>query len=339
MNVAAPLSISVVIPVYNSEHSLAEVISRIQPVLKAHASAFEVVLVNDASRDESWAVVRKLSEEYRWVRGLSLMRNYGQHNALLCGIREARYELIVTMDDDLQNPPEEIPAMLERASEGWDVVYGVPQRERHGLFRDAASQLTKLILQKAMGAEVAKNVGAFRVFRTQLRKGFERFDGPLVNIDVLLTWSTTRFSSLRVRHDSRRRGVSNYTFRMLVVHAMNMVTGFSTLPLQVASFIGFGCTLFGLALLASVLVRYWIYGAVVPGFAFMASCMALFSGAQLFGLGVIGEYLARIHLKVLNRPSYIVRATAEPGGGGDHGPHYLQRTVSAEAPASREMVR
>jgi undecaprenyl-phosphate 4-deoxy-4-formamido-L-arabinose transferase len=241
------------------------------------------------------------------------MRNYGQHNAVLCGIRAAREELIATIDDDLQNPPSEILKLLPRLEEGADVVYGTPQKETHGFLRNVASRVTKFTLQGAMGAETARNISAFRLFRTNLREAFEDYGSPFVSIDVLLTWSTQRFASVPVENRPRTVGVSNYTIRKLLVHALNMATGFSVLPLQIASMLGFGFTLFGFGILAYVLGRYLIQGGSVPGFAFLASIIAIFSGAQLFALGIIGEYIARMHLRTMNRPPYAVRTiVSEP---------------------------
>jgi len=235
------------------------------------------------------------------------MRNYGQHNALLAGIRAARYELIVTIDDDLQHPPEEIPKLLTRLAEGYDVIYGMPSAEQHGFWRDLASQVTKLALQSAMGAETARKVSAFRVFRTELRQAFSVYQSPFVSIDVLLTWATTRFSAVTVRHEPRRIGASNYTFRKLLTHALNMTTGFSTWPLQFASMIGFAFTIVGGVLFMYVVARYIIQGGIVPGFPFLASMIAIFSGAQLFALGIIGEYLARMHFRAMEKPTYTIR--------------------------------
>ncbi len=305
-------TISVVVPVFNSEHSLTPLVERLKTVLTNRAASLEIIMVNDASRDGSWAVVEKLAREHAEVRGISLLRNYGQHNALLCGIRAATGEIIVTIDDDLQHPPEEIPLLLDRLAAGADVVYGTPQRESHGLFRDLASQITKIVLQEAMGAEVARDVSAFRVFHAQLREAFATYSNPSVSVDVLLTWATTRFAAVRVRHEPRTIGVSNYTFRKLLRHALNMMTGFSTRPLQLASLIGFGFTLFGMAVLVYVIGRYLIEGGSVPGFPFLASVIAIFSGAQLFALGIIGEYLARMHLRMMDRPTYAVREQTRP---------------------------
>src|SRR6266851_3461343 len=160
--------ISVVVPAYNSELSLPELTRRLQPVLEAAAVDYELILVDDNSRDETWQVIQDLVRKSPWIRGVHLMRNYGQHNALLCGLRAARYELIVTMDDDLQHPPEEIPKLVEKLGPKIDVVYGTPATEQHGLWRDVATQVTKFTLQSAMGAPIARKAGAFRLFRTRL---------------------------------------------------------------------------------------------------------------------------------------------------------------------------
>ena len=303
------MKISVVTPVYNSELSLCELAMRLRPVLEDLADEYELILVNDGSKDRSWEVICELTSQNRWIRGLNLMRNYGQHNALLCGIRAALYEIIVTIDDDLENPPEEIPKLLEKLNEEYDVVYGTPKKEEHGLWRDIASQLTKIALQSSMGVTIARKVSAFRVFRTELREAFNNYQCPFISIDVLLTWGTTRFASIPVHHDPRRLGKSNYTIRKLVTHALNMMTGFSTLPLQLASIIGFAFTVFGVGVLGYVISVYFIHGRSVPGFYFLASIIAIFSGAQLFALGIIGEYLARMHSRSMGKPPSVIRDT------------------------------
>lgn len=302
--------ISVVIPVYRSEAILPELVRRLESVLAAIAESFEFVLVNDCSPDRSWDVICELAGQYSWIRPINLMRNYGQHNALLCGIRAARYDVIVTMDDDLQHPPEEIPKLLAILAEGYDVVYGTPEQEQHGFGRDLASLVTKLALQNVMGAGIARKVCAFRAFRADVARAFLHYEGSFVSIDVLLTWGTNRFASVPVTHNLRRQGSSGYTFRKLMTHAMNMMTGFSTLPLQMASLVGFVFTLFGLGVLAYVVARYFMHGNPVPGFPFLASIVALFSGAQLFALGIIGEYLARMHFRSMQKPPYVVRDSA-----------------------------
>ena len=304
--------ISVVVPVFRSVETLPELHARLAGVLPTLTATYEIIFVEDGGGDASWATIQGLAAADRHVWGIRMSRNFGQHNALLCGIRGARYELTVTLDDDLQNPPEQIPRLLDRLDDDLDVVYGTPEAERHGFLRNQASRITKLALQSAMSADTARNVSSFRLFRTAIREAFATYRGPFVSIDVLLTWGSTHFGHVSVRHDDRHAGQSNYTFGMLVTHAMNMLTGFSTLPLQVASLVGFAFTLFGFLVLAYVLGVYIANGgASVPGFAFLASIIAIFSGAQLFALGIIGEYLARLHFRSMDRPTYVVRETTE----------------------------
>lgn len=300
-------TLSVVVPVYNSEESLPLLVERLLRVLPELAPHYELLLVNDASKDASWTTIQRLSQANLWIRGINLMRNYGQHNALLCGIRAARYDVIVTIDDDLQHPPEEIPKLLDKLAEGSDVVYGIPLNEQHGLWRDLASQVSKLVLQGAMGVSIASNISAFRVFRTQLRDAFANYQSSYVSIDVLLTWGTTRFAAIPLRHEKRQFGESNYTFRKLVRHTLNMVIGFSVLPLRFASLVGFAFTGFSLLVLVFVLGRYVLQGESVPGFPFLASIIGIFSGVQLFALGVMGEYIAHIHARSMERPAYTIR--------------------------------
>jgi len=301
------IGLSVVIPVYNSESILPELINRLEKSLQDEAQEFEIILVNDGSLDKSWNQIRELARTHRRVRGIDLMRNYGQHNALLCGIRSARYNITVTMDDDLQHPPEEIPKLINKLAEGYDVVYGTPIKEQHGFWRDFGSRITKLSMQNIVGIDTASKVGSFRVFRTNLREAFASYQSAFISIDVLLTWGTTRFASVPVNHQARLVGTSNYNFRKLIIHTLNMITGFSILPLRVASLVGFCFTFFGLFVLIYVIGSYLIRGGEVPGFAFLASIILIFSGAQLFSLGIIGEYLARMHFRLMAKPVYIKR--------------------------------
>ena len=304
---AKQTSLSVVIPVYNSASMLPHLVERLEPVLADMAAAFDLILVNDGSQDHSWTVISQLAETHPWIRGIDLMRNYGQHNALLCGIAAANHAVIITMDDDLQHPPENLPTLLERLTPEIDVVYGTPAQEQHGLWRNLASQLTKWALQRAMGVDVARQVSALRVFRATIRDAFIHYSGSFVSLDVLLTWGTTRFAAVKVPHDSSQRAQSNYTFGKLVKHALNMMTGFSTLPIQLASGLGIGLTLFGVAGLLVMIGRWIGLGGVIPGFAFLAATIAIFSGVQLIALGIIGEYLARMHFRIMERPAYTIR--------------------------------
>jgi undecaprenyl-phosphate 4-deoxy-4-formamido-L-arabinose transferase len=276
---------------------------------------YELVLVNDGSSDDSWERIVEAARADRRVRGLDLARNYGQHNALLAGIRAARGGTIITIDDDLQNPPEEIPRLLAKLDEGYDVVYGSAQERQHGILRALGTRVTKWSLQVAIGSDIAGDVSAFRVFRTHLRDSFSDFQAPYVSIDALLGWGTARFAAIPVRHDPRTVGQSNYGLIRLATHALNVLTGFTTRPLRIATLVGIGFTFVGLGILVLVIVRTVVQGSPVPGFPFLASLIAIFSGAQLLTLGIIGEYLARVHVRVMDRPAYAVHD--EVGGEAD----------------------
>ncbi len=299
---------SIVIPVYNSQATLEELVSRLKKVLDELCSQYEVILVNDGSRDGSWDEICRLSALFPVVRGINMMRNYGQHNAILCGTRAACYEIVVTMDDDLQHPPEEIHKLLEKLAEGCDVVYGIPEKLPHAFWRNLFSKLTKRILAWVMGIPTVRDIGAFRAFRTSLRKAFENFQSPTVILDVLLSWATTRFATVRVEENQRESGVSNYNFGKLVGQAMLILTGFSTGPLRFVSIIGFTFTLFGIGLFIFVIISYFTAGSI-QGFTFLASVISIFSGVQLFALGIFGEYLARIFDRSMERPSYVIGET------------------------------
>jgi undecaprenyl-phosphate 4-deoxy-4-formamido-L-arabinose transferase len=284
-------------------------ISRLGGVLPTLFKQFEVILVNDGSRDGSWNTIQALSETHPWVVGINMMRNYGQHNALLCGTRAARYEIVVTMDDDLQHPPEEIHILTEKLAEGFDVVYGSPRKMPHSFYRNLFSRLTKKTLAFVMGVKTVREISAFRAFRTHLRDAFINYQSPGVILDVLLSWGTTRFAQVIVEENPREHGQSNYNFAKLASQVFLILTGFSTLPLRFASWLGFLFTLFGLGVFIYVVVLYFAFGSI-PGFPFLASIISLFSGMQLFALGLIGEYLARVFDRSTDRPTYVIRETS-----------------------------
>jgi glycosyltransferase involved in cell wall biosynthesis len=297
--------VAVVVPVFNSRATLHDLIAELARVLPMCSHNFQVILVNDGSRDDSWSVIQELARSHDWVQGINLMRNFGQHNAILCGLRAARCDTIVTMDDDLQHPPAEIPKLLAKLDEGYDVVYGTPADLPHSWWRNITSRFTKRAFALATGNHNIKAINAFRAFRTNLRSAFADFRSPQLQIDVLLSWGTSRFATAAVRQEPRKVGRSNYTFTKLFNHTLSLLTGYSTAPLRLASLIGFAFTFMGLLVLVYAVGRALI-GEHVPGFPFLASLIAIFSGIQLFILGIIGEYLARVFNRSLERPPYVL---------------------------------
>lgn len=297
-------------PAYRSAGTLPELTRRLELALAGAVADYEIVYVCDGSPDETWSVIEGLAAEHPRVRGIHLLRNFGQHNALLCGVRAARFEVTALMDDDLQDRPEELPKLLARLGEGYDVVVGTAPARRHSLFRSLTSALIHGAMRMALGSTAPRGGTSLRVFRTSLREVFADYSSPFANMSVLLSWATTRWGTIEVEHDERQQGNSTYSFVALVAHAVDLATSYSVRPLRFATFIGFLFTLFGIAVLGYVLFSYWLHGGLLPGFAFITSTIAIMGGAQLCSLGIVGEYLARIYVRSMGKPAYFVREEA-----------------------------
>lgn len=293
--------LSVVIPAYNSTESLPELVRQLELVLSPQD---EIIIVDDGSKDRTWETICGLSSER--LRGIRLGRNYGQHAALLAGIRSACNPVIVTLDDDLQNPPSEIPTLLQYLDSETDLVFGVPLISGHSTFRNLTSRVAKHLLASSLSVDHLPQSSSFRAFRASLRNAFDDRLGPNISIDALLSWSTTRIRSVEVRHEPRLTGASNYTTRKLLRYLADVATGYSTLPLRLATGLGMVTLTFSLGVLIYVVGRPAISGGSVPGFPFLASTIAIFSGTQLLVLGILGQYIGRMHFRVMNKPTYTI---------------------------------
>lgn len=302
--------LSLVIPIYKSADHVTRTVDRCIGALESFTTEFEIILVNDGSPDDSWRVIRELARGDNRIRSVNLARNYGQHNALICGIRMAKFSICATMDDDLQFAPEDIEQLVGKLDEGFDVVYGTPRRQQHGLFRNLFSRLVKLTMSTVLGGQTARKISSFRVFRTSLREAFRDASGDYLLLDALLSWGTSKFSFVKVEHLERAHGASNYTLAKLVLTAINLITSYTTIPLRIATVNGLLCVAIGLLLLVYVMGPV-ILGRALPGFPFLASVLIIFSGAQLFALGVIGEYLGRMYVRDLKRPAYFIETIEE----------------------------
>jgi len=303
-----PRGYSIVVPVYRGRETLPLLVERVERVFSDLGHPYELLLVNDGSPDDSWSVICQLAPRHPALRGINLMRNYGQHNATLCGVRQARFDVTITMDDDLQHAPEDIPTLLAKLAEGHDVVYGVWRERKQGFARAFFAALTKRAIAWVMGAGNVRDIGAFRVLRTDLRRAFASFDGGDVLLDVLLSWGTTRFAAARVDEAERAAGTSNYTFWKLARISLLVLTSYTTAPLRLANLVGLVFTLFGAGAFVNVIYVYFWLGSI-PGFSFLAATILMFGGVQLFALGIIGEYLARVFNRTTRRPPYTIGQT------------------------------
>ena len=313
------LAISIVIPVYNSARTLEQLHTRLTAVLGPLGQSYEIILVDDGSRDDSWAgleAMRAIDPVH--VVAVQLMRNYGQHNALMCGLEMARGAHVITMDDDLQNPPEEIPKMLAHIERnGLDLVYGCPNDRKHAGWRNMGSAIVWHFYRTVFRNPVTPT--PFRVMRHQLAKSVMFYDLNFTYLDGLLAWCTSRIGAVEVEHHARAEGKSNYSISKLLVLALNLYTNFSLLPLQLVSGMGLLTACSGFLLGAYYLFQYLVSNILVPGFASTIIAVLILGGVQLLALGVIGEYLGRLHLNVNRKPQYVVRhrkAGVTPGAAG-----------------------
>lgn len=328
--------VSIVVPCYRSAATLRPLVERLGAVLPAASTAYEVVLVVDGSPDGTWEVARELALREPAVRAIRLARNYGQHNALIAGVRAARYDVVVTMDDDLQHLPEEVPTLLAALTDDVDLVYGLPDTEEHGLLRSLASRAVKAGMASTMGVGNARMVSAFRAFRTLLRQGFDLVNGPDVSVDVALSWGTTRVAAVTVQMARRTEGRSGYTVRSLLRHALNMMLGYSTAPLRLVTFAGFLVGAGGIALFVRLLWMYFQGDTTIAGFTTIASMVALFSSAIMIAVGVLGEYVGRIHASGMGRPTYVIRERAQAAAPDDERDTGVDAGVATlEGPALR----
>lgn len=238
------------------------------------------------------------------------MQNYGQHNALLAGIERAKCGSIITVDDDLQYPPEEITKLLDKLGEGFDVVYGKPINRNHKTWRNLGSRILKSSMKIVLGSDIAKESSSFRALNSKIRRGFRNFADASLDLDVLLSWSADRIISVPIQHHGRQNGKSGYTLRKLLRLTLSNITGYSALPLRIASAAGLLTSLFGASLFFYVVIKRLLQTRYVPGFTFLAAEIALFAGFQLFAIGIIGEYIARLHFRTMGKPTYVIRDTA-----------------------------
>lgn len=299
--------ISVVIPVYRSENTLNSLYERLTAVLTRQGLSYELIFVEDGSPDNAWTVLKELARaDSQHVVVIRLMRNYGQHNALMCGFRYARGDIVVTMDDDLQNPPEEISKLLQHFADGdYDLVYGRYEEKRHHNGRNLGSSVVNAFFRLVFRSHVT--VTSFRAIRRELVAAILPYNLNFTFVDGLLAWNTQRVGNVVVEHHARQNGRSGYSLGKLLTLALNLFTNFSLLPLQVASATGLFAALVGLGTGGYYLVQALFRNIAVPGYASTIVAVLVLGGLQLLALGVIGEYLGRVHLNINRKPQYTVR--------------------------------
>jgi undecaprenyl-phosphate 4-deoxy-4-formamido-L-arabinose transferase len=305
--------LSVVIPVYGSAGILPALAQRLERALTPTLGAgnYEVVLVHDCGPDDAWQVIETLAGSRPWLRGLDLRRNAGQHNAIMAGLAVTRGRCIVTMDDDLQHDPADVPRLLEALRAGHDLVYAQFPRRNHALWKRAGSRFNDLVAQRLLKKPKGLYLSPFRGFVSGLRDEVLRYQGPFVYVDGLLLQSTgpRRIGTISATHHARGDGRSGYSLRKSISLWLQMATSFSIVPLRLVSLAGALASLVAFLVGVVVLVQKLRDPALPVGWASLIVTILFMGGLQLLALGAIGEYTGRVLLNVNNRPQYVVGRT------------------------------
>ncbi|MRX10076.1 glycosyltransferase [Pseudoduganella sp. FT25W] len=306
---AAALALSFVIPVYGSEKVLPELVSRLQAVLDtlpAVRGSYEVIFVCDRSPDRSWHVIQQLSAQYPWVRGILLRMNAGQHNALMAGFAQARGAIVMTMDDDLQHAPSDIPALLDELASGRDVVYARFKNRKHASWKIAGSRLNDMVAGYLMQKPKGLYLSPFRAMRAEIVRDILRYRGPYVYVDGLLLSVTRNIGTVDVEHHDRFAGDSGYSLRKSISLWLKMATSFSIVPLRLTSFAGLFLAGLGFLLAILLIIQKFTIDKMPIGWSSLIVTILIIGGAQLVALGMLGEYLGRVLLTLNSRPQYVI---------------------------------
>jgi polyisoprenyl-phosphate glycosyltransferase len=305
--------VSVVVPVYRSAEILPRLAEETARALVAagHQGRIELILVCDASPDDSWHVIQQLAMVTPWIHGVLLRKNAGQHNATMAGLARARGSRIVVMDDDLQHPPSAIPMLLAELDRGYDVCYTRYRNRQHALWKRVGSKLNDtvatLLLKKPRGLYLS----SFKALDRAIASEIVKYDGPYAYVDGLILDVTRRIAVVEIDHAPRASGTGNYNVRRSVSLWLKMATSFSVYPLRLILAIGSLLALFSLVAVVCLIVIKLLHPSVAAGWTSLIATVLLVGGVQLIGLGLIGEYLGRAYLKLNRKPQYVVRETTE----------------------------
>lgn len=302
--------ISVVIPVYKAENSLRELYEQLTASLAKITDNYEILFIEDCGTDNSWDIIVELAKQDKRVHGFKLTRNFGQHAATICGFSKASGRWIITMDDDLEQNPDDIPLLYSKTKEGYDLVYGIYSQRTHSFWRNVTSAIAKKLFRLAI-PNLNYEYTSFRIIRRDIATKLADFDSPFPFVDGYLSWLTNNYAFVEVEHGKRLDGKSNYSFRKLVLHMMNIFVTFSDLPLRIASWLGLATFFIGLLGLIIIITQRLIGQITVSGYTSLMVLVTFFGGLQMLLLGCIGEYLGRINFKSSKKPLYLVGKQTE----------------------------
>ena len=299
--------ISIVIPVYNEEGNLDALFDRLYPVMQGLGKPFEIIFTDDGSRDRSLELLKRLANIHPEVRVVEFSGNFGQHMAIMAAFEISRGEIVVTLDADLQNPPEEIPKLIAAVEQGHDVVGSIRQQRQDSFFRKIASLSVNIITRKMTGMQMSDYGCMLRAYHRNVVDNINRCDESSTFIPALAQTFAANPGEVTVAHAERTEGESKYSLYKLIRLNFDLMTGFSVVPLQMFALMGILTSLFAVAFAGFLLVRRFIVGAEVEGVFTLFAILFFFIGITIFGIGIVGEYVGRIYQEVRRRPRYVVR--------------------------------
>jgi len=301
--------ISIVVPVYRSERILAHLAEQVLLAMQAAdaGNAFELILVNDASPDGSWDVIRALSAQHAFVRGICLAKNFGQHNAIMAGLNHARGDVIVVMDDDLQHPPQSIMSLVNAVRGGFDVCFTTYVERKHSLWKRLGSGFNDVVASFLLDKPRGLYLSSFKAMQRRVVREIVKYDGPYAYVDGLILDVTRHVTSVPIVHQARHEGKGNYGLRRSLSLWLKMATSFSIIPLRMASFSGLALATVSAFAIVTVIVEKLRHPETPAGWASLLAAVLFMGGLQLLCLGVIGEYLGRAYLKINRKPQFTVR--------------------------------
>lgn len=309
--------VSFVIPCYRSEHTLPGVIEEINGAMeKMAAYSYEIILVNDSSPDDTIHTIRSLCEKYANIKGIDLAKNFGQHAALMAGMRHAKGDVVVCLDDDGQTPADEVGKLLDKLNEGYDVVYASYGKKKHNLFRNFGSKVNELMTRVMLGKPKELYISSYFAAKRFVIDDMIRYEHSYAYVIGLVLRATKNIANVEVSHRARTEGTSGYTLKKLLSLWFNGFTAFSIKPLRVATVIGTLCAGGGFLYGIYTIVKRLLMPDIQAGFSALMSMLVFMGGMIMLMLGLIGEYIGRIYISMNSSPQYVIREVIENGAAG-----------------------
>jgi len=296
--------ISIIIPVFNSENIVKNTVEQSIYELKSQKLNFEIILINDGSKDNSWRTIKKLTQKYPEIISINLLKNYGQHTAIYCGIEQSKGNYLVTLDDDLQNPPKEIIKLINKITDGYDVVFGTFPEKKHSFLRKIGTLLINYLNKKIFNKPKSIKLTNFRIFTREVAERIKNYNTLYPYIPGLLLMFSSSIANVETLHEERKIGKSNYTIIKIIKLVSRLLFNYSSYPLKVLSSLGIIISILSFSSGIAFIVNKIYFKNIVPGWTTIVVIISFFNGFLIFMLGILGEYVSRILNQVSFKKSY-----------------------------------